>query len=210
MPVKNGNGNGKNGLSKEQRKEVKQLQNKELEPKDHVFIQSPFQEVSQYGWVTSGSAVIDLTRVPLGTNVYERIGISIQPYYFQLRAQVGYADTTNLLRLMLVQYYDDSVVLPSLADTYQSIGVNCVISPFERDMGKKLRVIRDRVITLNNTGEKRQQYVDWSFKLRVRDINFTDGLVTGFNHLMLMAVSDSTASTHPTITFMSRVSYKDS
>jgi len=134
----------------------------------------------------------------LGTNVYERIGISIQPYYFQLRAQVGYADTTNLLRLMLVQYYDDSVVLPSLADTYQSIGVNCVISPFERDMGKKLRVIRE------------QQYVDWSFKLRVRDINFTDGLVTGFNHLMLMAVSDSTASTHPTITFMSRVSYKDS
>jgi len=143
-----------------------------------------------------------LTGIEEGNDVADRQGRQIIVRSIQMYGVFYKADTTNIMRLCLVQELENSASLGS--DLWVTPSVN---SLRKNETLGKYRVIWEKRV---NIDEDHNQYLFKSFtKLNVKvKYNATNGAPIK-NNIFLVGLSDSTAATHPFISFDIRVYYTD-
>jgi hypothetical protein len=159
--------------------------------------------------IDSTGRVDKLTTITQADTDSARDGDAARIVSFEIQAQATYADTTNVIRLVVVRWnQDDSSSAPSsVTDLFQSASA---FSPYNRDnlRARKFTVIMDHLFAVSNVGPGIEKLVKRS--RFVSNIAFQATATTGTGHLYSFAVSDSAASAHPGLSFIFRTYFTDS
>jgi len=128
---------------------------------------------------------------------------------FEFRGSVAFADTTNVLRLIIFRWnQDDSSAAPSsVGDIFQSVSP---YSPYNRDNERahKFDIVVDHLFGVANVGPGIENLV--LIKQMKSAIAFQATATTGTGHLYYAVLSDSSGVPHVGLQFITRVYYTDS
>lgn len=155
-----------------------------------------------------------LTAAAQGDDFNERVGLKIKLQDVDVRFFAGTGDSTNELRVIIWQYFENSVLqTPAKAiilENGASGAVAEVNSQYQLPRGKNsYRILRDHVFNLSVEGNP-NDYKHFKIPINThREVNFNESATTGYNHLCLTVLSDSGAATHPSVTWTCRVRYSD-
>lgn len=156
---------------------------------------------------------LNLTAITQGDSDTTRDGDRVTIDSIQLRFKLQCIDSTNVQRLVLVQWHEDTVLANAALSTilqYSSSIPNDIYSPYQIDKNSKFKVLWDRTFTQVLTQESDQisvnVFINKGFK---KEIQFTNAASSGVGHIFLLYVSDSTVTAHPTIQGWARVRYYD-
>lgn len=156
----------------------------------------------------------DLTNIPQGQTDGTRIGDKIRLRGIRLQFILNIADTTQNVRIMIVQYKGNTqIAATSISQVLVPTTLGTVNAPIANrvwDMTNQFSILYDKLYTLTNVSTPiihvRKKV---GIKYAKREINFYQALTTGSNKIYLMMVSDSGAAPHPTIQYQMRVMYDD-
>lgn len=160
----------------------------------------------------SGS-ITDLTAIPQGDTDQTRDGDQLQIRSIKGKAQIQVADTTQIVRFIIFQWYMDTNVVgtaPTVGQILQSVGTGYgPMSGYNHDGRYNYRVLYDRTCFLDTT-DKVQCGLQWFINKGLRrKIQFHGGATGGKNKIYLLLLSDSGAATHPAVIYYNRVSFSD-
>lgn len=173
-----------------------------------------YQLTFSSGVDTTGT-VVDCTPIPQGDSDSHRDGdeATIQEVDFSLL--VRGADSTNLVRVVLVQWYQSTT--PTLANVIQGYEGSAnldFIRPTVHDTRKTFHVMYDRTFSLNDnsTGSADGYQILVKKKLTPgrKKIQYTAGSTSGFNKIYALMFSDSGAAANPTPYGVVKTLYTDS
>lgn len=194
------------GLTKTEKKEVKQLVRKESETKRFTFAHSAASV--DYG----GHILGTLTNIAQGDGYNQREGDQITLSKAILRYHFVCANTTNVLRLIIFRYKIDSATPPTVADIVTAGYVGSGNAPFAPlQFGtdrEKFNVLYDKSVYLSETtheveGGKHTMY------LKNSKVRFNAGATDGRGTIWALVISDDGAVTYPTCNFTWELFYKD-
>lgn len=161
----------------------------------------------------SGGLLRSLSLVPQGVTGITRDGNQITAKYLVIRGAFSLADTDNICRLVIARLSKLKGATVSESDfPFSGIaGAGTVNSPFAcwTDRKNELVVLHDRLYQMGATSNNVAKF---DVKINVNAVLQYDGTATTAaetNDLVLFAISDSTAPTHPTIRFASQLSFTD-
>lgn len=195
-------------LSIAQSIEVKKEVNKQLARKAD-YKQCSFNIVPTSVSTTGSSYNLfqNMTRGDAATNEYE--GSTTQVKNIRVRGQVARADSTQAMRLLIVQMLDTtsptaSTILPA---------ATTVVAPYSRRNWVNrttYKILRDMLINLctDQESETFDIYIP-GFKIRKQWWNDSVANVPTTGGIYLICVSDSSAIAHPTLVFESEIIYSD-
>lgn len=152
----------------------------------------------------------NLTQGSTGRNSY--LGQVIEPTHIRIRWAALAADSTNLLRVVVIQDVAGGGV-PLVTTLFQNpASVLTPLSPYLIDYNHTYKVLFDEFYSMVLTQESTQLTGDIRIKKdKLRKISFLTGggssVATGAIYLIF--VSDSNAGTHPIGSFTSRLYFKD-
>ncbi len=158
-------------------------------------------------------AVYSITDIPQGDTDTTRDGDSLFLKSVQLRYSVVAGDTTNLVRLVMFQYLDDTT--PTVSNILNSgyLGAaGAPLTPFHHDERSKYRILYDSgpmSVDTYNPQLVRKVFVKNNKKM-VNQIRYNGGTTTGSNKIYLIELSDSGAASHPSFNTISKVNFNDS
>jgi len=166
----------------------------------------------------STTGIIDsLTDTTLGTgDNANRIGDKISWNSLTIRGSIVGADDWNVVRIMLVQWKEDDQSDPITFGNVLEDTTRPWKSAYNHDYGFKFSVLYDRRFRVaNNTAGQGNNLVNFMIRKKprgrfmARTIKYVGSTVYGRGKLFLMMVTDSTAGSHPSIDYYSRLSYTD-
>lgn len=196
-------------LNATQRREVKQLVSRETEWKQFDNITNA--QTAQF----TGTIIGGLILPPQGVGDSQRQGDVIFIRSVQITGNILCADATNMFRCILFRWRPDNLIdTPSIAKVLQDTVTLPYLSPINETslQAGKINVILDKTyaLVLNTTSSLKR--FRWKFsgkRLGKKKIAFNSAAVTGMDQLYMLAVSDSTAISHPYISFNCRTIYSD-
>lgn len=196
-------GRGK-GLNPKQKKQVKSAITRSGEKKHFSTIID----------TTASDVVTALALSPItqSTTGVSRTGDSVHPTLLELNLKVEAADVTNVVRLTLVQWknnsLDDAI---DATDIYTNTTTDTApMSTLNFVHRSQYKVLADRFVALNIDGEGVRVV-----KFRIREKQMLDKIMfnpvttTGANLFYLLIWFDSGLTVHPTIIGQSRLFYTD-
>lgn len=150
-----------------------------------------------------------------GNTDIARTGDKLSPTGWHINGEVIVGDTTNMVRVLAVQYMldpnNEAASLAKLLSSTYSATVGYPLAPYNHDNKEvAFRVLRDKVFALSNTGSNGIQIFGWKIeKSELRTVRYSAGGATPISGaLYIVAVSDSSAAAHPTLVATSRLFYK--
>lgn len=158
----------------------------------------------------NGSTYSLLAQITQGISDSQYIGASIMPTTVRFRWAVTCADSTQLLRCVVIQTIGGGV--PTATTVFQStVNVRAPLSAFDRNYHKTYKVLSDELYSLVSgtsttivTGDVRIPHT------KLREVSFTDASGTvEANGIYALFISDSSAVSHPILQGYSRVYFKD-
>lgn len=158
----------------------------------------------------SGTTYDLLENLARGTNpVNGFLGLKITPKSIRIRGTCHIADSTNVMRIMVLQWYDSGSPVPSgIINNTGSIAAPYGSRYWTNK--KNIKVLKDELIILDGYHPiaKVDIYVPGS---KIRDIWFQSGSdAAQDNGLFMLAISDSSTTTHPYFTWVSEIVFTDS
>lgn len=191
-------------LSKVQKKQVKGIIAEQQEHKYH-------QKYLGIG-IDNAGTVIDLSDVSQGDTDLRRDGDELMPTSLNVKYAAVAADSTNLMRVIIFRYKPDvqAATIPGLSNILIPNGL--AVSPYwfySVDLREQFNILYDKTHSLA-TADKNQVFVDTTLKMAKQTVGYTSGSIYGRDHIFLLVLSDSTAATHPSIEFSSRLNFTDS
>lgn len=198
----------KNGNGYATKKYVKKLFDKNIENKFLDLNEVPTNIVQGIGFLER------LTPISQGTTDVTRIGDKVRLKALFLDYQIVCSDATNLVRVVVFQWHPQTnLVAATLTEIFQyfAIGDNReVLSPYVHDYGDQFRVLYDRLYTLDLASAYTKSFKGViSLKRAKKQMAYAAGGSQGSNQLYIAVLSDSSAASHPTFTYVSRVIYED-
>jgi len=153
-----------------------------------------------YATLTTFSATptyLDMTSLSVGSSITTRIGNQIKVKDFEIRWQATVADSSNLIRVLLVEWKMDDTVMACdyariLTDT--SSGQRAVHAPFVPTVPSIFKIHMDLRISVDAFHPVRVGYE--KLKLNISS-QYAPGVNSGKNHVYLIIFSDSAAVAHP-------------
>lgn len=172
--------------------------------------------IQSYAVVDYNGTIWDLTPVAQGTADTERIGDSYLPVDIEIRGQVHGSDTTNCMRIVLFRWNQDSNAtgdpVPSniLQATFTATDM-APYAPFYHDKTPNFWIIADERIALMGSTSASSYVQNFEIKrhLQTKPVSVTASGVNGTYKLYLLVISDSGTSSHPAVTFGSRMFFRD-
>lgn len=137
------------------------------------------------------------------------LGDQITPVGAIIRIQYGRADSSNMLRFLLIQNKSGGIPLAStvFASTFN---ITAPLSPYDVDYQDTYRVLYDKLVSMDSV---RCTTGVLTIRLRskqLRKLSFNDAAGTIEKAgIYLVVISDSTTVTHPVIDWRARLYYKD-
>lgn len=159
--------------------------------------------------VDKNGAVVHLSPCNQGSDYNERTGNSIKATSLLLRGYVNLpstATTGHVMRLILFRDLDNNSSAPTPATVLENVEPN---SPLLHTEGKRYKIIRDKLITVSNTGPDIKM-VKFNIKLNshIKYSDPTTGIREG--QLYLLVLSDTlTVSEEPLFGYDSRIRFVD-
>jgi hypothetical protein len=149
--------------------------------------------------------IFDLSAITQGDTDLTRDGDSVNKEFIEINYQLVRGDITNALRIVLFQYGLNSTPTPT--DIWTNLGSSSapygIIYP---DAKQYVKVLEDR---LYSVGDVNTNIVD-SIRLKLSGkVQFASATTVGTSKLYLLAISDSAASSHPTIVGSSFLHFRD-
>lgn len=159
---------------------------------------------------SSGFLTILTNTISPGDGPTNREGASVMMKSLLVRYNLIGADTTNILRVIIFRWLDDTMpVVTSVLDVLSTSLIVWPTCPINFDNRKKISVLYDQLHALTDTASNSSQveklYIKRNLKINWKKDNSEDG-----GHIYLLAISDSTGLSHPTIHAQSRLRFTDS
>lgn len=155
--------------------------------------------------------------VLIGTgSVGNRIGNKIELTSIQARGQIGLADATNKVRMIVFQWAHNAnaafPVITDILDNVAYVGSYPVFAPYAFNNSGSFHVIKDKTYVLDNTS---RQTIHWKFKIKASRIpmrkltydNISNRPIEG--EVFILWISDSGVAPHPNVDYISRAYYID-
>ena len=182
------------------------LLNEDLDPNDYKVTDT---QINGNAITSSGSVFSMLSSLAPGTGGYSSfIGNKINPVGMNLNWEVVIADTTNIMRLVLFQWFDASTPVPS------GILQGNALSTVNFTNRENIKILRDELVSfaILATGGSNIASGKWYVKSkRMTPIQYNIGTSTfQKGSLYLLCISDSAVPSYPTLSFYSRVTFLDS
>lgn len=186
--------------------------------KDMLRSQQGKVELKMLDTNTNASAIdfsgtlFPLTDIPQGVTSDDRTGDRVLLNHLEIRWNLGVSstDTTNLMRVMIVQYHPSAT--PFTTTFLQNTGSGAApISQYNKSTAQDYRVVYDsgpiNLVIATDYQQRSKAIVSITGfqKLQV----FNTASASGSNQMYLMAISDSGAAAHPTLSFNARFFYQD-
>lgn len=182
--------------------------------------QSEKKYIANVNTASVGTAgfVYDLTTASQGISDSARIGDQSTIRSINVRYQVNNStgtgsDSFNVIRVMIVQWYPDTV--PTLSDVMllTSSGYLNVHSPYNHDKRFMFKVLHDRTLTVSANGYN-IDYTKISGNVMItngfrRKLQVQGGSTVGNNKIYVVSVADSSVSPDPTLGFVSKINFSD-
>lgn len=152
-----------------------------------------------------------LTEIPVGTSDNSRIGNHVHLKRLNVRLSVFPADATNTFRLIFIRYMENDLYTgtPTGGQILANLsgGATDVLAPYNRETTEAYKVIKDVTISMTLTQNACITKV-FSIPLRGK-AQYVGATTDGIGKLYFMYLSDSTAITHPTMSWQTEVLYSD-
>lgn len=162
--------------------------------------------LSAHGTYASGSFV----PITQGSALNQYVGSRIKPTWLKIKWATDYADTTNLMSIVVLQSKGLWVNGGTMANIYESTGTTTApLSAVDTTYNDRFRILFRREVSMDSDDPTRYGKIKIGPKM-LRSIFFNDasGSVEA-GHIMIGFISDSNAITHPTIRCYWRLYYKD-
>lgn len=193
------NRRNRRGGSKNIRRIVRQEINSIAEKKYHA-------STSIGAGISTTVDLYSLSDVDVGINDNERIGDQITVTSMEFRGYLEVGDTNNIVRVILFQWFPDTV--PTAVDILIS-SVNGLISPYSHDHRYEFNILFDRTYMMSNDWQHYSKFHVYIKKFRERKIQYVGGTYVGNNKIYLAVVSDSAAVPNPTMAYIAKLNFKD-
>jgi len=201
------------------RRAVAQSISKNIETKHSCYSNTDGQEIFHNNFITLNDRLLYTsqgTSDPDTTYTNNRIGDKISWNSLTIRGSIVGADDWNVVRIMLVQWKEDDQSDPITFGNVLEDTTRPWKSAYNHDYGFKFSVLYDRRFRVaNNTAGQGNNLVNFMIRKKprgrfmARTIKYVGSTVYGRGKLFLMMVTDSTAGSHPSIDYYSRLSYTD-
>lgn len=202
-------------LNKRQTKQVKTLIRNKQELK-YFFYNSAPATVTTTPFVDS--APFDIVQGTADTN---RIGDGMQwAGSIDLRYHLNIADTSNNIRVVIFQWHGKDVPVAPDVFIIGPSGFPDIYSVYNHDTRDQYKILYDKNHQMvgngttgfvATTGSVQFHAVKIPLTRAKKDVQWVGGgVANGSNRLYMYTCSDSNALTHPTITFASKVFFRDS
>lgn len=179
--------------------------NRELDSNDYKVTDTL---VNGQGVTTGGYIISLLTNLTPGSGYNNNfLGQKINPVGIKINWEVVCGDATNLMRIILFQWFDST---PPLAATV--LQNNC-LSPVLIDNRENTKVLRDELVSLalpSNTGNAIASGSWYVKSKRIQQAYYNaNANIWQKGNLYLLFISDSIIAPSPTISYYSRVTFLD-
>ena len=196
----------KSKLSLSMQKEVKKLAANVIDSRDRAERELKCFEVITFNQaISTAPAIIQLTSgMVTGTLQNQRIGNEVSLHNHLIRYSVSSADSTNVVRVIIFRWF--GIGVPAGNQILSDAVLAPWLSPLDCADDVDIQVIHDNLMCFDtdDTIFVDKQFRDLSGKAVWND---QGGTVKG--QLFMLLVSDSDVSSHPSMTFNSRVKYFD-
>lgn len=191
------------------RQEARKVVRSNIEAKQYDGTESAVIDWSGTTYSITNSVFSGGSAMSQGTGNGQYIGSSIKPTYVMIRGFVNVSDSTNLMRIVVLQVKGGGV--PTAATVFESTAnIRAPLSPLEKNYDKTYNVLADRLISVNGVAMPQRPFKIKLSGRKMRKIEFNDGAGTiEANGVYVVAVSDSGAAVHPTLTYEWRLHYTD-
>ena len=152
----------------------------------------------------SSGIINHLSAIPNGTGFNERVGLKVKGKSIQIRLELIRADSTQLMRVIVFRWFCQST--PTVGDILE--GTPWPLNATSVNRAGEYQIMYDNMFALS--ASTNANFVDKFFIERPMNITFTTADAVDLGHVYLLAISDSIAVTHPTISYWSRLRYTDS
>lgn len=155
----------------------------------------------------NSATITSISNIPQGDTDETRDGDQLRISSVELNYELIGADATNLFRVMLFQWFDDST--PTVTDVLTS-AIDAILQTYRRDTRRMFRVLYDHThpLSLNSSNEVLVRFKRFTRGFR-RKIQYQAGGTTGINKLYILLVSDSGVASDPAYIYKTRVNYTD-
>lgn len=162
---------------------------------------------------STAAQLIALTTISQGDTDTTRTGDKIRALTLTVKGNLICADTTNVVRLLIVCNYNGgtSSTLQDFLEAGDTTGYQWM-SLRSHDRVGKYAILWDRTFNLSTAGSKYQACFKKTIKLskKMSEITYSSGGTSPLmNSLYLIAISDSSAVTHPTMNYYARLRFTD-
>lgn len=176
-------------------------------------------ELKYYDYATTTSVdyagtFYQLSAIAQGDTDVQRDGDKLTAKRCRIRGTVTTGDTTQVFRVICFRWKQNTLsVAPTqtyLLSPYTS-SVQAAYCPMNHDTQANMQVLYDKTYVLNSVS-KPQLLINISLNLsKLPKVSYDAGSTTnGNNQIYMYVVSDSAVATHPSINFISRLSFVDS
>lgn len=192
-------------LNQAQRAQIQRMISKNEELK---YFDTVFNTVS----VSSTGSAYSVSLVPQGDDVNSRDGDSLKAVALDFRFTLTVSDATNAFRVIVFQYLENTAIqapiITQILDTATITGVNAPYLFYRRK--NSTRVLIDKTYNLATSTDTAVIATHWKIPIKSHQMmEFTPGLTTGYNTIIVALISDSTAAAHPTLGGLARLTYTD-
>jgi len=161
--------------------------------------------------VSSTSTFTDLTSgIAQGTTMYQRIGQSVRVQNISMKGILTIADTTQVIRIIIFKWLvSDTTDAPQVGELLDTAGGTIPEYVAQKLVYRPSRfaVLWDKTWTFAQNWQPVLSF-DHIVKLN-SEVEYDVGVNTGKNHIYMMTVSDSAATTHPSVLISTTVHYHD-
>lgn len=191
-------------LNQRQKRQVKTIISRKMEKKEF-----PFFVVN--GSASSTGTIVDCCAIPQAAGNGSRIGNNIELKKIEFRYSYAAGDATQVCRLILFQWKNDSGPdPPSVAEIIQDLTNNPWLGDYRYDERTEFNILYDRLHFLDSTGNGAGgAHVIVNPKKMKKEVPFNNALTSGNNKIYLLYISDSNALPNPTFNIYGTITYTD-
>lgn len=193
----------KNYVPKSYKRYVAKAINKKAEFKYHTAYYNPSS-------IPNNGTVTNLTNIPQGLLDTERVGDQIRLATITFRYVVQLGDNFNFLRVIFFQFKNNNALPPSVSAILNGTSPT-YLSQYSVDNNQTYQILYDRTHRLDTDDPAKVIIGKCNMKYCKRKLQFTAGSATvGTGMIYALAISDSSASPHPSVTGEINFWYTDS
>lgn len=161
--------------------------------------------------ISANGTVTSLTDVGVGDTDVQREGNEITISSMYLSWVVAASDVYNCVRIIVFQWLPNTAALAPAANLILETTASVIspISSYRHNTRKLYRILADETVCVNSASKVSVAGSILVTQFPHRDCQFEDASTSGKNKIFMLTISDSTAVTHPTMEWCSKLTFRD-